>query len=223
MIYIQNDAPFLFGEDGQLEYPNQLGFAQPAMPKSEQEFRNFENAQKANQVDRNVQENSWSSEEAMQEEALFREWSNQGLDSEFNWTPASEENSASGSVSPFGSNAQTQFSPVEAPNPSPIASTSSEDFIQNPAAFYGSQTQSGQNFLRGVVQQFQNSTHQHLVTYQIETNQGIEIYVSVPIQSSSSDEKVSAWTKKSKKYHIEIPSIWSKLIGESTVRRHIRG
>ncbi|CAB3365055.1 Hypothetical predicted protein [Cloeon dipterum] len=99
--------------------------------QSQQEHQNIENnAQKANQVDRNFKKNCRNPEEAMQQnlEAFFKEWTKQGLDS----------------VSFENNNAPSK--PVAAPNPALIASTSRERLqVRNPA---------GHSLLREGVQKF---------------------------------------------------------------------
>ncbi|CAB3384358.1 Hypothetical predicted protein [Cloeon dipterum] len=127
--YLATTAPLILSEKTMEEnlymplyFPNMTNSPREP-PESEPEFRNFDNAQAKNQVERNVQENSRNSEGAVQQNEFSSQLTNQGLDRIGYELPKSQGNFASHTFSPFGNNVQAQIAfprlhqPVAAPKP----------------------------------------------------------------------------------------------------------
>ncbi|CAB3365054.1 Hypothetical predicted protein [Cloeon dipterum] len=126
----------------QLQFPIQAG--QPAMPESDEEFRNFEIDQTSASNQKNLGYSEWN----VQQQAVMNQWPDEGMYWQCDWPPTNEGISASGTVSSFGNIVQMQLppslqQPVQAPYPAPIASTSREGFqATHVVGYYGSEAQS---------------------------------------------------------------------------------
>ncbi|CAB3387564.1 Hypothetical predicted protein [Cloeon dipterum] len=142
---ILQEARTSIGENptAQLQFPIQAG--QPAMPESNEEFRNFENAQTSASNQKNLGYSEWN----VQQQAAMNQWPDEGMYWQCDWPPTNEGISASGTVSSFGNIVQMQLppslqQPVPAPYPAPIASTSREGFqATHVVGYYGIEAQSG--------------------------------------------------------------------------------